>query len=227
MKIHPYVCINKIVNYTMDTTKKRHTDNKEADILHAAEREFLSKGYAGARTTAIAEAAGVTHAMLHYYFRTKEQLFKRILDEKLRLMGQSVLAAFGQPELPLMARIKDGIERHFDFIAANPELPLFIVNEIFAHPERYELMQENIRALLNPLQYSLQQELDESAARNDTEPIDARMLLIDIISLNVFAFIAFPIIQPLLGDLTADREHFFAQRKQENIETIMRRLKKL
>ena len=27
----------------MDTTKKRHTDNKEADILHAAEREFLSK----------------------------------------------------------------------------------------------------------------------------------------------------------------------------------------
>ena len=141
----------------MDTTKKRHTDNKEADILHAAEREFLSKGYAGARTTAIAEAAGVTHAMLHYYFRTKEQLFKRILDEKLRLMGQSVLAAFGQPELPLMARIKDGIERHFDFIAANPELPLFIVNEIFARPSRYRLLQKNVRILLDPLQHNLQQ----------------------------------------------------------------------
>ena len=71
--------------------------NKEQAILEAAEREFIVKGFAGARTTSIAEAAGVTHAMLHYYFRTKEQLFERILDEKMRLMGESVLAAFGQP----------------------------------------------------------------------------------------------------------------------------------
>ena len=68
--------------------------NKEQAILEAAEREFIVKGFAGARTTSIAEAAGVTHAMLHYYFRTKEQLFERILDEKMRLMGESVLAAF-------------------------------------------------------------------------------------------------------------------------------------
>ena len=67
--------------------------NKEQEILEAAEREFIAKGFAGARTTSIAEAAGVTHAMLHYYFRTKEQLFERILDEKMRLMGESVLAA--------------------------------------------------------------------------------------------------------------------------------------
>ena len=73
--------------------------NKEQAILEAAEREFIVKGFAGARTTSIAEAAGVTHAMLHYYFRTKEQLFERILDEKMRLMGESVLAAFGQPGL--------------------------------------------------------------------------------------------------------------------------------
>lgn len=58
--------------------------NKEQAILEAAEQEFLNKGFAGARTTSIAEAAGVTHAMLHYYFRTKEQLFERILDEKMR-----------------------------------------------------------------------------------------------------------------------------------------------
>lgn len=56
--------------------------------------------------------------------------------------------------------------------------------------------------------------------------MDARMLMLDIISLNVFIFIAYPIIEPILGDLTADRERFFELRKQENIETIMRRLKK-
>ena len=96
------------------------TKTKEQAILAAAEQEFLAKGFDGARTTSIAAAAGVTHAMLHYYFRTKENIFERILDEKLRLMGESVLAAFGDPALPFLERIQEGLSRHFDFTAANP-----------------------------------------------------------------------------------------------------------
>ena len=134
--------------------------NKEQAILEAAEREFIAKGFAGARTTSIAEAAGVTHAMLHYYFRTKEQLFERILDEKMRLMGESVLAAFGQPGLPLAERLRDGIERHFDFIMANPDMPRFIVNEVFSRPERYETMQARIREIAGVLMCDIQRELD-------------------------------------------------------------------
>lgn len=200
--------------------------NKEQAILEAAEREFLDKGFAGARTTSIAEAAGVTHAMLHYYFRTKEQLFERILDEKTRLMSQSVLTAFGQPDLPLQERIRDGVESHFDFIAANPDLPRFIVNEVFSRPERYEAMRRRIRIIAEGLMHDIQQEFDASAARGETEPIDARMLLLDIISLNVFPFIGFHIIEPVFGDLSGDREHFFGMRRAENVEIILRRLKK-
>lgn len=200
--------------------------NKEQTILEAAEREFLNKGFAGARTTSIAEAAGVTHAMLHYYFRTKEQLFERILDEKMRLMSQSVLTAFGQPDLPLQERIRDGIESHFDFIAANPDLPRFIVNEVFSRPERYESMRRRIREIAEVLMHDIQQELDASAARGETERIDVRMLLLDIISLNVFPFIGFHIIEPIFGDLSGNRKRFFELRRAENVETIMRRLKK-
>ena len=47
-------------------------------ILKAAEEEFQTKGFAGATTTSIAERAGVTHTMLHYYFRTKKNIFYRI-----------------------------------------------------------------------------------------------------------------------------------------------------
>ena len=176
--------------------------NKEQAILEAAEREFIVKGFAGARTTSIAEAAGVTHAMLHYYFRTKEQLFERILDEKMRLMGES------------------------DFIMANPDMPRFIVNEVFSRPERYETMQARIREIAGVLMCDIQRELDASADRGETERIDVRMLLLDIISLNVFPFIAYPVIEPILGDLTADRERFFARRRAENTEVILRRLKK-
>ena len=45
------------------------TKDTESEILKAAEQEFMLKGFDGAKTTSIAHAAGVTHAMLHYYFR--------------------------------------------------------------------------------------------------------------------------------------------------------------
>ena len=74
---------------------KQEKQTKEQLILAAAEHEFLTKGYDSARTTSIAQAAGVTHAMLHYYFRTKEQLFERIVDEKYKLMSHSMLTVMG------------------------------------------------------------------------------------------------------------------------------------
>ena len=205
--------------------EQKPAQKREQAILEAAEREFLKKGFDGARTTSIAAAAGVTHAMLHYYFRTKEQLFERILDEKMRMMGQSVLAAFGDARLPLIERLRNGIERHFDFIAANPDLPRFIVNEVFARPERYEAMQRQIRSLMGVMLIDTQRALDEAADRGEIRRIDVRMLMLDIISLNVFVFIAYPILEPLLGDLTADRGRFFELRKAETVETVMRRLK--
>ncbi len=200
--------------------------NKEEAILEAAEREFIAKGFDGARTTSIAEAAGVTHAMLHYYFRTKENIFNRILDEKMRLMSRSVLMAFGEAGLPLIERLRKGIENHFDFVVENPGLPRFIVNEVMSRPERHEAFKRRIGYLLGAVVEGLQHELDEAADRGETERIDVRMLMLDIVSLNIFSFIAMPIIEPLIGDLAADRETFYRLRKAENVEVILRRIKK-
>ncbi len=200
--------------------------NKEEAILEAAEREFIAKGFDGARTTSIAEAAGVTHAMLHYYFRTKENIFNRILDEKMRLMSRSVLMAFGEAGLPLIERLRKGIENHFDFVVENPGLPRFIVNEVMSCPERHEAFKRRIGYLLGAVVEGLQHELDEAADRGETERIDVRMLMLDIVSLNIFSFIAMPIIEPLIGDLAADRETFYRLRKAENVEVILRRIKK-
>ena len=58
------------------------TKDTESEILKAAEQEFMLKGFDGAKTTSIAHAAGVTHAMLHYYFRTKEQFSSVFLQRK-------------------------------------------------------------------------------------------------------------------------------------------------
>ena len=200
--------------------------SKEQQILAAAEQEFLTKGYDGARTTSIAQAAGVTHAMLHYYFRTKEQLFERIVDEKFETMSHSMFAIMGDPSLPIVERIKGGIEAHFDFIAANPLLPRFVINEIISRPERYKLLYKRVGAVIDNVYCGLQFEIDRSAERGEIEWVDVKMLFISILSLNIFTFLAYPFMEPLMGELMADREGFLAARKAENIETILRRIKK-
>lgn len=200
--------------------------NKEQEILAAAEREFLTKGYDGARTTSIARAAGVTHGMLHYYFRTKGQLFERIIDEKFSKMSRSMFAILGDPRLPIVERLKGGIAAHFDFIAENPELPRFVINEIVTRPEHYRVLYDHAGKIIDSIYNDLQAEIDLAAERGEIENIDVKMLFISIMSMNIFTFIAYPFMEPLMGELMADRERFLAQRKAENIETILRRIKK-
>src|SRR3954470_16119785 len=68
----------------------RIRQRNRARILAAAERIFAEKGYDGATTAAIAAAAGLPKSNLHYYFPTKEAVYRAVIDGTLRLW----LAAF-------------------------------------------------------------------------------------------------------------------------------------
>lgn len=210
--------------------KEQDKPNTEQLILEAAEEEFFTKGFAGARTIAIAEKAGVTHAMLHYYFRKKEQLFERIVSKNITLLAQTMLAAMGNPNMPIAERLRSGITSHFDLIAANPQLPRFFLNEVLSRPEHYSLFNAKIKEISEMLFANLQRDADEAAERGEIEHVDVRMLFISIVSLNVFPFITYSFFEALsselLGGLMTDKEKYLADRKAENIETIMRRIKK-
>ena len=82
----------------------KEEQNTEQAILKAAEKEFIEKGYALSKTTEIAKAAGVTHAMLHYYFRTKENLFDKVFQEKSRLIAGS-FASIVNEDLPFLEKV--------------------------------------------------------------------------------------------------------------------------
>ena len=196
------------------------SENTENRILEAAEAEFLEQGYDGARTISIAERAGVTHAMLHYYFRTKEQLFHRILEEKVDALVHSVITAFTNPGKPFLQRIEEGISAHFDFLASNPKIPLFIVREI---GKRDLGIEDKLHGNVAPLFMKIQSEINELADKGEVKPIDPVMLFLDIISQNVFPFMIFPIVAPVLG--ITDRKALLERVKQENIELILSRLK--
>ena len=194
-------------------------ENKEKAILAAAEQEFLEKGFDGARTVSIAERAGVTHAMLHYYYRTKEQLFQKIMDEKMQVFSSSVINALGDAGKPLLERLESGIRNHFDFLAANPWLPSFIVREI---GKRDIGVVEIIKEKALPILVQTQKDLDGLADEGKIVRIDAINLLLDIVSQNVFPFIVHPIAKDVWGQEKTDE--VLSKIKEENVTIIMKRL---
>lgn len=209
----------------MQANPQSEPQSTEERILEAAVQEFMTKGYAGARTTAIAEAAGVTHAMLHYYFRTKDKLLDRIIESKIGTLRDIMLASLGDPTIPLFDKIKSAIENHQDFIAANPELPRFMINEVLNRPDRMPKVIERLKHHTPLVVQSLQRQIDEYADRDLCRRVDAGMLMLDIVSLNIFPFSATPMVNALLGGMMEDREAFVEARKKENLDTIMRKLK--
>ncbi len=58
-------------------------EENERALLEAAEIVFAEQGFAGATTAAIARRAGVPKANLHYYFATKEGLYRAVVERVL------------------------------------------------------------------------------------------------------------------------------------------------
>ena len=66
-----------------ELAKGQIRQNNEALIVDAAERIFAGAGFGGATMAAIAEAAGLPKANLHYYFGSKQALYRAVLSRTL------------------------------------------------------------------------------------------------------------------------------------------------
>ena len=209
----------------MDKNNQPETLNTEQKIIKAAEEEFLIKGFDGARTTSIAAKAGVTHAMFHYYFRTKEKIFEKIISRKLELLAKLIIDSISFANLTLEDKLKRIIDSHIDFVSENPQLPGFLVREILNNPERFEILKERFETFAPLIIQNLQKELDNGYKEGKYKKTDARMMLIDIISLNIFPYMAAPLINTIMTGYMDDKESFKELRKKENLETIMKKIK--
>ena len=198
-------------------------NNKEMEILLAAEQEFLEKGYSGARTVSIAERAGVTHAMLHYYFRSKELLFERVLDSKIELLANSVIVSLdsGNGEKTVLERVEDFVRRHYQFVSENSKLPLFVINEIVGDEERMELLKAKIGSKILGMVGLYQAQLDQAVKNGEICAINILTLVTDIAAMNLFSVMAKPVFEHILkmGD-----EGYDKWRCEENVTVIKKRL---
>ncbi len=198
--------------------------NTEQILLEAAETEFLEKGYGKARTTEIAKRAGVNHAMLHYYFRTKEHLFETVFRKKASLMSEVMFFSLRQ-DLSFLEKIKKRVEDHFDFIAANSRLPNFMFSEVLYDEKLKSLLIDVLREKVKSILHELKAEIDKEVKNGTIRPVNPYDLLYTIISLNIFAFMGAPAITGILNLGEEEYKLFLQHRKQVNVETILNQLR--
>lgn len=69
--------------HATDRPTKREAIRRENErvILAAAEKVFAEAGYGGATMQLIADMAGLPKANLHYYFATKEELYRKVVQQ--------------------------------------------------------------------------------------------------------------------------------------------------
>lgn len=198
--------------------------NKEQQILAAAEEEFFAVGYDRAKTTSIAARAGVTHAMLHYYFRTKENLFNKIFNSKIDLIYKMITSIFVNKEMPIMDKVEAGIRAHFQVLVENPRLPQFIFTEIFSKEERMATYKEKLKPMIDAFIPGVQAVFDQLHEKGEIAQASALDILQDMIFLNVTTFLFDPMFNGLVYD-SGKREEHLNNRLEENIRLIQNRLK--
>ena len=85
------------------------TDGRE-HLLDCATRLFAEQGIAATTMAQIAEAGGVTSAMVHYYFRNRETLLDVIVEERImQAIGFVCSAKLPPPCARRMPRTASGI----------------------------------------------------------------------------------------------------------------------
>lgn len=196
----------------------------EQAILEAAEEIFLTKGYAAAKTTEIAKRAGVNHAMLHYYFRTKASLFDKVFEEKARLFTGSFFSVFDL-DLPFKEKVQMAIGKHYDFIAANPRLPMFIMGEVLMNEERKEQVKRILIPKLVKLTRDLQKAIDDEVKKGTIKHSLSVDTIINAVSLNIFSIVFTQLVADQ-GKYLEDNymKDILKHRREENINLVMKGL---
>jgi AcrR family transcriptional regulator len=69
-------------------------ETTETEFLDAAERQFAEHGYAGAKIRAIADEARANLGALHYYWGSKESLFRAVCARRMAPMIEERMARF-------------------------------------------------------------------------------------------------------------------------------------
>lgn len=190
--------------------KKTKDISTEERIKAAARKVFHQKGFAGTRTRDIAEEAGINHAMLNYYFRSKEKLFEMVMMETMAQFFKGVNLMLNDESTSLDEKIDLIVSNYVDLLLKEPELPTFILNEVRPNPQAFVEQNPIKEALTHSV---LTRQYAEAVARGEVTEPNLMQAILNVIGLVIFPFIAKPILTSIVNIPEEQYKALMLQRK--------------
>ncbi len=163
----------------------RNADASRARILKAATAEFAAHGLEGARVDRIAAAAGANKRMLYYYFGSKDELFRAVLEATYAHIRRAELD-LSLADVPPEEGVARLVEFTWGYYLAHPEF-LTLLNSENLHGARHLQSSRHIRSMNSPVIEVLGTILGRGARagtfRDDVDPLQ---LYISIAALSYF-----------------------------------------
>jgi AcrR family transcriptional regulator len=159
--------------------KPRNADASRADILRAATDEFAGRGLDGARIDAIARRTRTTRAMIYYYFKSKEGLYRAVLEEAYRGIREAE-KSLDLAHLPAKEAVGALVSFTFDYYQAHPEFVALVVAENQSGGRHIRKMQRIRRlnaSIVDTIAGVLERGRAEGTLRPDIDPIELHMTI--------------------------------------------------
>jgi len=204
-----------MVNTVTDTST-------EGKILSAAREVFLQKGFSGARMQDIADEAGINKALLHYYFRSKEKLFETIFRQAFEKLIPHITEVFSS-DLPFYDKIRAFTNAYITMAIENPFIPLFVLNAMHTDTEGFQKKFGDIpkKVPIILVKTEIKKAVDSGLIR----PIEPPELIMNMLSLCLFPFIARPMFQMVMNISDPQFKKILEQRKSEVADFIIHSIK--
>jgi TetR/AcrR family transcriptional regulator len=197
------------------TTSSRAPELTKAKILDAAEAEFAIGGLTAARTEAIAAQTGVTKAMIYYYFDSKEDLYRAVIErcfnEDLMLVESLRLEDLAPQEA-----LVTGIRLMLQVMSAKPHMASIFALESIQNKGKY-YPKKTAEILYGKLMCLLEQGMATGVFR----PLEPRHTAVNIIGTCVFYFTALENIKYLWPGKKMLGKEMMQQHSQEALDMIL------
>ncbi len=191
-----------------------------AAILHAAEHIFAEQGLAGARTDAIAAAAGVNKALIYYYFESKDALYLAVVEEHMKEFSRQALALLSNDEC-VQDKILHYVSMHFDFIAARKDYPRLFQRFMMTHDRPSTRVRQKYFV---PVARKFQAVIQQGIRTGELCSSDSTQTALSVVALTVFYFAAAPMLKAV-GIIKDPYEKLqLAKRKREVLNFVSRAL---
>ena len=193
--------------------RTQSSEKSKQAILDAATKEFAIQGLSGARTDAIAKAAGVNIALVFYYFKNKEQLYITALEQIFEEMNRRVTAALDCCKTN-RERVLAYVSTHFDYLAEYPWRPRMVMQEYMRGGKLTSAQgRKSIQKYVKPLHERMRQVLIEGIAAGEFREMDVRQTQFSLSGLTTIYFVKSAIIEELTGIDPMKPDQLAARRK--------------